>query len=254
VRVRHRTTGTARVAPAPYRSLRGVRVRALLVALTGLLLLAVALVALVARHGEQLSTTGQERARALAAAAAPEPGRSPAVPVQSGRPGEPAERPRPVEVRIDALEVAAEVDEVGVDPDSGLLALPAEGHRLGWYRHGPGLGSPAGSTVIAGHVDTAAGPGALYRLGDLSPGDRVVVAGSDGSDRTFDVVAREIHHKAELPLARYFARDGAPRLTLITCGGPFDPESRHYRDNIVVTAVPVDADRARPEPDPGPRR
>jgi hypothetical protein len=30
-------------------------------------------------------------------------------------------------------------------------------------------------------------------------------------------------------------------LTLITCGGPFDARTRHYRDNVVVTAEPVPA-------------
>ena len=38
---------------------------------------------------------------------------------------------------------------------------------------------------------------------------------------------------------RCFARDGAARLTLITCGGPAGPETGHYRDNVVVTAQPV---------------
>jgi hypothetical protein len=38
------------------------------------------------------------------------------------------------------------------------------------------------------------------------------------------------------------------RLSLITCGGPFDHDSGHYRDNIVVTAVPVDRAPAGPGP------
>ena len=29
------------------------------------------------------------------------------------------------------------------------------------------------------------------------------------------------------------------RLVLVTCGGPFDQAAGHYRDNIVVTAVPA---------------
>jgi len=28
---------------------------------------------------------------------------------------------------------------------------------------------------------------------------------------------------------------------LVTCGGPFDATGGHYRDNIVVTAVPVES-------------
>ena len=30
-----------------------------------------------------------------------------------------------------------------------------------------------------------------------------------------------------------------PGLVRMTCGGPFDSRSGHYRDNIVVTATPV---------------
>jgi sortase (surface protein transpeptidase) len=94
--------------------------------------------------------------------------------------------------------------------------------------------------VIAGHVDSATqGGGAFFRLRDLRPGDEVTVAGSDGATRTFSVVSREVFEKAAVPLDQLFARDGPPRLTLITCGGAFDASSRHYRDNVVVTAQPV---------------
>jgi hypothetical protein len=67
----------------------------------------------------------------------------------------------------------------------------------------------------------------------------MTLAGPGGADRAFEVVARERYSKTRIPLDKYFARDGAPRLTLITCGGPFDSRTRHYRDNIVVTAEPV---------------
>jgi hypothetical protein len=55
----------------------------------------------------------------------------------------------------------------------------------------------------------------------------------------FTVIAREVHPKTKIPLDRYFARDGNVRLTLITCGGPFDASTRHYRDNVVITAQPA---------------
>ena len=49
----------------------------------------------------------------------------------------------------------------------------------------------------------------------------------------------ELITKQVLSVERIFARDGAPRLTLITCGGPFLPEYRSYRDNVVVVAEPA---------------
>ncbi len=44
--------------------------------------------------------------------------------------------------------------------------------------------------------------------------------------------------KKSLPTGIY-TRTGAARLVLVTCGGPFDARAGHYRDNIVVTAVPA---------------
>ena len=42
--------------------------------------------------------------------------------------------------------------------------------------------------------------------------------------------------RGEAALARAVA---TRRLVLVTCGGPFDARRGHYRDNIVVTAVPL---------------
>jgi Sortase domain len=104
----------------------------------------------------------------------------------------------------------------------------------------PGLDAAAGSVVIAGHVDSASqGQGAFFRLRELATGQPVAVTGEDGRTRQFKVVAREEYPKASINLKRYFTSAGPLRLTLMTCGGPFDARTHHYRDNVVVTAVPV---------------
>jgi sortase (surface protein transpeptidase) len=88
-------------------------------------------------------------------------------------------------------------------------------------------------------VDSAEqGRGAFFRLRQLRPGDPVIVHGADGRTRRYRVVAREEWPKTEVPLDRLFARGGAPRLTLVTCGGGFRENARSYLDNIAVTAVP----------------
>jgi sortase (surface protein transpeptidase) len=135
--------------------------------------------------------------------------------------------------------VDARVVPVGVDPD-GQVDLPDSGAVLGWYQFGSRPGSPAGSAVVVGHRDTVAeGPGALFDLPDLQPGDRLEVRLADGSSVAYRVVARESLVKQRLPLDRLFARDGQPRLTVITCGGAYLPDVGGYQENVVVTAVPT---------------
>lgn len=186
---------------------------------------------------------GADRVAALASAAAPSPpARStpPRVPVRDG--DLPAADPvaPPTRLQIPDLSLTATVAAVGVDPGTGDFAVPPSVDRVGWYRHGPGMEAAAGSIVIAGHVDSATqGKGAFFRLGALRPGARVALADAAGTVQEFRVVGRERYAKSRIPLDRYFARDGARRLTLITCGGPFDAATGHYRDNVVVTAEPA---------------
>lgn len=177
-----------------------------------------------------------------AAETVPPPPAPPAPPDVGRRDAAPVAAPAvaaPVALEVPALGVRAEVDPVGVEPD-GSMTIPADPDRVGWYRFGPAPGAAQGSAVLAGHVDTARdGPGAFAALTGVEVGQDVLVTLDDGSVRTYRVEGREAVVKRELPVDVLFARDGPARLTLITCGGPFQPELRSYRDNLVVTAVPV---------------
>jgi len=93
--------------------------------------------------------------------------------------------------------------------------------------------------VLVGHVDARdQGPGAMFLVSELTPGDAVAVGLSDGSTERYRVVARREYVKSSLP-GSIFRRSGRSVLTMITCGGPFDSRTRHYRDNLVVYAVPT---------------
>jgi sortase (surface protein transpeptidase) len=127
---------------------------------------------------------------------------------------------------------------VGTAPD-GQMAIPDDVDRAGWYRFGPEPGAP-GSAVVAGHVDDAEqGLGAMAALREAEPGDEVLVTDAAGAVTRWQVVSRELLDKQALPVDALFRRDGPPRLTLVTCGGPFLPEVGGYRDNVVVVAEPV---------------
>ncbi|MFN8077862.1 MAG: sortase [Kineosporiaceae bacterium] len=135
--------------------------------------------------------------------------------------------------------VNAPVDPVGVD-DQGLMELPEDVDRVGWYRYGPAPGSDRGSAVIAGHVDSAEqGLGALAALSSVRTGDVIQVQLRSSTTLSYRVVGITRLRKQVLPTREIFAREGAPRLTVVTCGGPFDRARRSYRDNLVIRAEPL---------------
>ncbi len=144
---------------------------------------------------------------------------------------------RATEVRLPAVDVRSPLVDLDVGPD-GALQVPADPAVAGWFVRGAAPGEP-GPTVIAGHVDSRSGPGVFFRLDELVAGDRVEVARSDGRVVAYRVVTVETHAKDAFPTARVYGPTPGPELRLVTCGGEFDPRSRHYRDNVVVTAIPA---------------
>jgi hypothetical protein len=142
----------------------------------------------------------------------------------------------PVEVAIPAIAVHAAVRPVRTTHRE--LAVPANPDQLGWWVASARVGAHTGTTVIDGHVDSAAtGPGALFRLTALTVGDRIVVTTSPAQSRTYLVTGRRIYNKAHGLPPSIFTSTGAPRLVLITCGGPFDHATSSYLDNIVIFAA-----------------
>lgn len=145
----------------------------------------------------------------------------------------------PARVQLEARGLDAAVFTAGIDLSAGALGVPTNIQHSGWWADGVLPGSPKGAVLIAGHVDNAKlGAGAFYRLKEARAGDRIQVTTRNGRKFTYRVVSVEQMPKQKLP-ADIFARQGRPRLVLVTCGGPFLAGEGHYRDNIVVTALPV---------------
>jgi hypothetical protein len=133
-------------------------------------------------------------------------------------------------------------------PETASLTIPADIHSVGWWdgtvrdgnrivhENAPAPGQP-GVALIAGHVDSAAaGPGALHNLARLKRGDTVEITDSVGHTTTWTVNAPpQTDLKSALP-ASLWVTTGAPRLALVTCGGPFDAATGHYQDNVIVWA------------------
>lgn len=145
----------------------------------------------------------------------------------------------PTRLVIDAIRVDMPVEPVGVDRDA-QMELPDDPAVAGWYRFGPDATSEAGNIVLAAHVDAWDHPiGPLARLRDASPGDLVTLTDARGTERVYVVDSVGHQEKRSLAVDELFRRDGEARLVVITCGGPIDPATGLYRDNVVVIARPT---------------
>jgi LPXTG-site transpeptidase (sortase) family protein len=122
----------------------------------------------------------------------------------------------------------------------GGLSLPVPplaraARDAGWYSFTAVPGA-AGNAVIVGHVDTYIGPAVFYNLYRLRPGDPVYVD-AGGTRRRFHVTSVREMLKPSFPVNQVFGSTKRHMLWLITCGGAFDDETRHYLDNIIVSAT-----------------
>ncbi|BDZ49930.1 hypothetical protein GCM10025867_21710 [Frondihabitans sucicola] len=105
----------------------------------------------------------------------------------------------------------------------------------GWYAKGvvPGGVGPA---IIAGHIDSATGPGVFLHLNRLAAGDRVTVTMKSGVVETWQVTGSDQSPKSNFPTSSVYGTTPTPALRLITCQGTFNPAIGHYDDNLIVFA------------------
>jgi LPXTG-site transpeptidase (sortase) family protein len=133
--------------------------------------------------------------------------------------------------------------EAPVQPAStvdGELIVPENVAAVGWWDGSAYAGDPFGTTVIAGHVDSATqGLGFFARLLRIRVGDRLAVSGDRGSARYRVVAMETVTKKALATDSRAFDQAGEHRLVLITCTGAYDRDRGGYASNLVVTAAPV---------------
>jgi len=144
---------------------------------------------------------------------------------------------RPVRLRLGRLRIDAPVSPVGIDVRKGILAIPGSLRRLGWWTDGSAPTDRSGAVLVAGHIDGACSRiGAFFALRLAHAGDVIDLTTANEAVHRYTVTSVRTYPKNRLPLDVY-SRGGAPRLVLVTCGGPFNARLGHYRDNVVVTAV-----------------
>ena len=160
--------------------------------------------------------------------------------------GLPAEAPaqqlsddvRPERVLIPAIDVDADVIDLGLNPDR-TLEVPTDFAETGWYT-GRSVPGAVGPSVVVGHVDSFSGPAVFFRLQDLEAGHIIEIHRSDGVVAHFRVTETKMVDKDEFPTAEVYGPTEAPTLRLITCGGDFDRSARSYEGNLLVFAEHIE--------------
>ena len=167
--------------------------------------------------------------------------------VAAPEPAPPAESVAPVELQIDSVGVDAPI-ELGAVTD-GAMQDPSGPWVVSWYDQLGKIGE-GGNVVMAGHVDYynagpdgTPGPAVFWDVRDLPPGDIVRVVGEDGKNYEYAVQWTQAFSAAELTpdvIQQDIVGDtGDETLTLITCGGDFDPATGEYLQRWVVRATKV---------------
>jgi sortase (surface protein transpeptidase) len=154
---------------------------------------------------------------------------------------EPAPKPEgvaPVELQVDSVGVDAPV-EVGNVTD-GVMQDPSGPWVVSWYEPLGKIGE-GGNVVIAGHVDYwNVGPAVFWDVRDLPEGDIIRVVGEDGKNYEY-AVQWTTSYMADQLTPEVIQNDivgdtGQETLTLITCGGEFNPDTGEYNQRWVVRA------------------
>jgi LPXTG-site transpeptidase (sortase) family protein len=141
----------------------------------------------------------------------------------------------PVGLTIPAIGVSTSLVRLGLTA-AGTLQVPSSTTVAGWYTGSPRPGQ-TGAAVIAGHVDSQAGPAVFFRLRLLRVGELVYVRRADGSLAVFRVTAVQTYLKSQFPTMAVYGPLPDAQLRLVTCGGTFDSTTGHYLSNVVVSAT-----------------
>ncbi len=183
---------------------------------------------LLTRH-----STPALRPVAAGVAALPAPTGSIVAPPQSAA----APVASPVSLTIPLIGVKTNLITLGLAA-GGAMQVPSSATVAGWFTGSPRPGS-VGSSIIVGHVDNDHVAGVFFRLPELKKGDDVFVGRADGTTAEFRVTEVQQYPKDDFPTERVYGPTPDAELRLITCGGAFDPVTRHYLSNIIVYATQV---------------
>jgi len=163
----------------------------------------------------------------------------------------PESEPEPEPV-VGVAPIALQVDSVGVDAPielgavtDGVMMDPSGPWVVSWYEPLGKVGE-GGNVVMAGHVDYwNVGPAVFWDVRYLPAGEVIRVVGEDGKNYEYAVEWTQSYLADQLTpeviQGEIVGDTGQETLTLITCGGEFDPATGEYNERWVVRANLISA-------------
>jgi sortase (surface protein transpeptidase) len=219
------------------RMTRTARVIGLLVALALLLALLLPLAAAAQEADDETATT--EALSEVPTTGARRPGPVILAATRVAAPElEPVEGVAPIALQVDSVGVDAPI-ELGNVTD-GVMQDPSGPWVVSWYEPLGKVGE-GGNVVMAGHVDYwNVGPAVFWDVRYLPEGDIIRVVGEDGKNYEYAVQWTQSYMADQLTpeviQGEIVGDTGEETLTLITCGGEFNPETGEYNQRWVVRA------------------
>jgi sortase (surface protein transpeptidase) len=165
-------------------------------------------------------------------------GLAPPALAQQDTPDTPVSGVVPTLIDIPKLGTHASIVPLGLE-DDGSMQAPTDPDTVGWYDLGPGVGGP-GNALLDGHVDWGGRLRVFGFLKELAPGDQIQLTDADGNVYTYRVQWTQLFEADTAPLDQIFEEGTDQEVTLITCGGDFDPSIHTYLSRWVVRAVRSD--------------
>jgi LPXTG-site transpeptidase (sortase) family protein len=139
----------------------------------------------------------------------------------------------PVRLLIPAINVDANIQQVGVNP-KGEMDVPSNTVDVAWFDLGPRPGDK-GNAVIAGHFDGENGKtGVFADLQKLKTGDKLYVLDNKGATVSFVVRQKTIYKPGYV--YDVFSSSDSAHLNLVTCDGLWNGTQQSYSKRLVVYA------------------
>lgn len=163
---------------------------------------------------------------------------------EPGEPATPAAREQaevvlPYQILIPGIDVDARVEVLEIV--DGYLQDPSNGEDAAWYKETALVGSE-GNAVIAGHLNWYGMPEAVFfAIDQLQLDDEIFVRDGSCLEHRYLVEWVELIEVAMADMAEITGDSDDPILTLITCGGEWDPAISQYKQRTVVRARLADS-------------